>query len=193
MSRTLRKIFTFPLHTSTRYSHWLTEHVVWWCVRADTSDPNVRFTRSAWGSRLDTEKLSGAMDFRYVRGGGQRGFRLWGARGRTLSQHSDQTQRAWAGNQCESSPGLGTACFGGLQGLQIQREVGSPGSGRLQPAAQVPNRKPKTKPNALQHSPVLATGFWLMRQETPRRLRRPPAGRGFQTAFEELGFSRVAL
>lgn len=67
---------------------------------------------SAWGSRQDTEKLSGAMDFRYVREGGQRGFRLWGTRGRTLSQHSDQMQRAWAGNQCAKHLGLAPPALG---------------------------------------------------------------------------------
>ena len=73
--------------------------MVWWCVRADSSDPNVRLIRKCLGSRLDTEMLSGAVKFRYVREGGEHGFRPWGTGGHMLSQHSDQTQHAGEGNQ----------------------------------------------------------------------------------------------
>lgn len=58
-----------------------------------------------------------------LREGGERGFRPWGTGGHMLPQHSDQTQHAGEGNQCECSLMLGTPYFGGLQGLQIQTEV----------------------------------------------------------------------
>ena len=55
------------------------------------------------------------------------------------SVYTDRCGKLGEGNQCECSLVLGTPYFGGLQ---IQTEVESPGSGRLQPAPQVLSCQP---------------------------------------------------
>ena len=106
--------FNFSSSYMNKIQSLTTEHVVWWCVQADTSDPNVRFIRKCLGSRLDPEMLSGAMRFRYEREGGECGFRPWGMGG----CHSTATKRNMPGKEisvsahlCSAPPTLGASRY----------------------------------------------------------------------------------